>query len=68
MTAKELERIAILETKMQLLSDQVTNQGKTLQEVHNAVVASKGARLALLALVSVSGTIGGLISTFIPRG
>ena len=67
MTTRELERIAALETQVAMLVKQQDAQAEMLREVRDAVVTGKGARLALLSLVGVSGIIGGLISTFMPR-
>lgn len=67
MTAKEAERIAVLEARMEAFSKKQDEQARLLQEVHEALLAARGAKWAVVGMIGMSGTIGGLVSQFFPR-
>jgi len=67
MTQSERERLATLETKVDELIKRQEKHEKMLVEVRDAVVSVRGARWAIVTLVGVSGTVGGLISQFFPK-
>lgn len=67
MTPREIERIAVLETRVQTLIKNQEEQAVLLREVRDALVSARGAKLVLFSLVSVSGIVGGIISQFFPR-
>lgn len=67
MTAREIERLARLETQLENVCKRIDAQAVKLDAVHDALMSQRGARLALVSLVSIAGIIGGLVSSFLPR-
>lgn len=67
MTERENERIAKLEERLKNVERKQDEQAAMLREVRDAIISARGAKLALVSLIALSGTIGGLISQFFPR-
>lgn len=67
MTHQEIERITRLEERMKAMERTQAEHTSMLREVRDTVVSARGAKWAIMALVGASGTIGALISQFMPR-
>lgn len=67
MTQPERERLAVLETQVALLIRQQEAHATLLREVRDAVVSSRGAKWALVTLISAAGVAGGIVGQFFPR-
>lgn len=67
MTAKELERITRLEVQLESMCKRLDSQGVKLDEVHEALLTARGAKWAVVGLIGIAGTVGGIIGQFFPR-
>jgi hypothetical protein len=64
----ENERMAVLETKVQHLSDQLEDTHKKVDEMHSLLLQAKGARWVIIGMAAVGGAIASVATTLITVG
>jgi hypothetical protein len=62
------ERMAVLETKVQHLSEQLEDTHRKVDDMHAVLMQAKGARWAILAMAALGGFIASLATKLIPFG
>jgi hypothetical protein len=62
------ERMAILETKVQHLSEQLEDTHRKVDDMHAVLMQAKGARWAILAMAALGGAIASFATKLIPLG
>ena len=60
------ERVAVLESQGKHMSMKIDNMDKKLNDVHEILVAARGARWVVLTMVAVAGFIIGKLGTLAP--
>jgi hypothetical protein len=60
------ERVAVLESQGEHMSKKIDSMDKKLAEVHEILVAARGARWFLFAMVGVGGFIAGKLGSVAP--
>jgi hypothetical protein len=65
-TGVESERMAILETKVQHLSDQLEDTHRKVDEMHSLLLQAKGARWVIIGMAAVGGAIASFATKLIP--
>ncbi len=53
------ERVAVLETEVRLLKDDIEKMSKKVDELHALLLAARGIRWAIVVVASVIGFFGG---------
>jgi hypothetical protein len=64
----ENERMAVLETKVQHLSDQLEDTHKKVDEMHSLLLQAKGARWVIIGMAAIGGAIASVATTLITVG
>ena len=64
----ENERMAVLETKVQHLSDQLEDTHKKVDEMHSLLLQAKGARWVIIGMAAVGGAVASIATTMITLG
>jgi len=64
----ENERMAVLETKVQHLSDQLEDTHKKVDEMHSLLLQAKGARWVIIGMAAVGGAVASIATTMITVG
>jgi hypothetical protein len=62
------ERMAILETKVQHLSDQLEDTHKKVDEMHNLLMQAKGARWVIVGMALIGGALASFATKLITIG
>lgn len=62
----ESERMAIIETKVQHLSDQLEDTHRKVDEMHAVLLQAKGARWAILAMAALGGAVASFATKLLP--
>jgi hypothetical protein len=62
------ERMAVLETKVQHLSEQLEDTHKKVDEMHAVLLQAKGARWAILAMAAVGGALASFATKLVTFG
>lgn len=65
MTTTE-ERLAVLETKMTTLEEDVRDMRVKVDEMHNVLMQAKGARFAIVAVAGLAGFLAGVGAKLLP--
>ena len=60
------ERVAVLESQGKHMTQKIDSMDKKLNEVHEILVAARGARWVVLSMVAVAGFIIGKLGTLAP--
>jgi hypothetical protein len=62
------ERMAVLETKVQHLSEQLEDTHKKVDEMHSLLLQAKGARWVIIGMAAIGGAIASVATTLITVG
>jgi hypothetical protein len=62
------ERMAILETKVQHLSNQLEDTHRKVDDMHGVLMQAKGARWAILAMAALGGAMASFATKLLPLG
>jgi hypothetical protein len=62
----DAERIAVLESEMRDMKDDVHETRKKVSEMHDVLMQAKGARWAIIAVASLTGFIAGTFGKWLP--
>ena len=60
------ERLAVLETRMMSLEDDVRDMRIKVDEMHNVLMQAKGARFAIVAVAGLAGFLAGISAKLLP--
>ena len=60
------ERLAVLETKMTTLEEDVRDMRIKVDEMHNVLMQAKGARFAIVAVAGLAGFLAGVSAKLLP--
>jgi hypothetical protein len=65
MTMNDGQRIAILETKIEHLSDQLTETNKMMTEMRDVLLQARGAKWVIVGMAGIIGVFTSLLTHFV---
>lgn len=66
MTIPEVERIAVLETKIEHLSDQLSETNKMVGEMRDVLLQARGAKYVIVGAAGIIGFLTSMLTHLIP--
>ena len=60
------ERMAVLETKVQHLSEQLEDTHRKVDEMHSLLLQAKGARWVIIGMAAIGGAIASFATKLLP--